>query len=103
MEIRGDVTDGGRTTDDEQLKIELLSQWKLEAESRIVKEKPSEKRKRGKKTRKKKKDKKKKICTFARASLAASASAAIALCSITGSLASLLVIVFFISFNLILI
>ena len=33
--MRGDVTDAGRTNDDdEQLKIELLSQWKLEAESR---------------------------------------------------------------------
>ena len=33
--MRGDVTDAGQTTnDDEQLKIELLSQWKLEAESR---------------------------------------------------------------------
>ena len=32
VEMRGDVTDAGRTT--EQLKIELLSQWKLEAESR---------------------------------------------------------------------
>ena len=29
--MRGDVTDAGRTP--EQLKIELLSQWKLEAES----------------------------------------------------------------------
>ena len=29
----GDVTDAGRPTN-EQLKIELLSQWKLEAESR---------------------------------------------------------------------
>ena len=32
--MRGDVTDAGQTTDDKQLKIELLSQWKLEAESR---------------------------------------------------------------------
>ena len=34
--MRGDVTDAGQTTndDDEQVKIELLSQWKLEAESR---------------------------------------------------------------------
>ena len=31
--MRGDVTDAGRTNN-EQLKIELLSQWKLEAESR---------------------------------------------------------------------
>ena len=31
--MRGDVTDAGQTTD-EQVKIELLSQWKLEAESR---------------------------------------------------------------------
>ena len=34
--MRGDVTDAGQTTDDEQLKIELLSQWKLEAESRKI-------------------------------------------------------------------
>ena len=35
MEMRGGVTDAGRqTNDDEQLKIELLSQWKLEAEFR---------------------------------------------------------------------
>ena len=33
VEISGDVTDAGRT-DDEQGKIELLSQWKLEAEFR---------------------------------------------------------------------
>ena len=33
MEMRGDVTDAGRPTK-RQLKIELLSQWKLEAESR---------------------------------------------------------------------
>ena len=35
-EIRGDVTmrDGRTNDDDEQLKIELLSQWKLEAEFR---------------------------------------------------------------------
>ena len=32
--MRGDVTDVGRQTNNEQLKIELLSQWKLEAESR---------------------------------------------------------------------
>ena len=33
--MRGGVTDAGQTTDDDkQLKIELLSQWKLEAESR---------------------------------------------------------------------
>ena len=31
--MRGYVTDAGRTNN-EQLKIELLSQWKLEAESR---------------------------------------------------------------------
>ena len=31
--MRGDVNDAGRTND-EQLKIELLSQWKLEVESR---------------------------------------------------------------------
>ena len=35
IEMRGDVTDAGQTTNNEQqLKIELLSQWKLEAESR---------------------------------------------------------------------
>ena len=34
--MRGDVTDAGQTTN-EQLKIELLSQWKLEAESRNIK------------------------------------------------------------------
>ena len=33
VEMRGDVTDAGRQTN-EQLKIELLRQWKLEAESR---------------------------------------------------------------------
>ena len=33
VEMRGDVTDAGRPNN-EQLKIELLSQWKLEAESR---------------------------------------------------------------------
>ena len=34
-EIRGDVTmRDGRTNNDKQLKIELLSQWKLEAEFR---------------------------------------------------------------------
>ena len=32
--MRGDVTDAGRTNEQQQLKIELLSQWKLEAESR---------------------------------------------------------------------
>ena len=40
-EMRGDVTDAGQPNDDDkQLKIELLSQWKLEAESRnsILKE-----------------------------------------------------------------
>ena len=31
--MRGDVTDAGQPND-KQLKIELLSQWKLEAESR---------------------------------------------------------------------
>ena len=33
--MRGDVTDAGQPNDDDdkQLKIELLSQWKLEAES----------------------------------------------------------------------
>ena len=35
IEMRGDVTDAGQTP--EQLKIELLSQWKLEAESRNFK------------------------------------------------------------------
>ena len=34
VEMRGDVTDARRRTNNEQLKIELLSQWKLEAESR---------------------------------------------------------------------
>ena len=34
VEMRGDVTDARRQTNNEQLKIELLSQWKLEAESR---------------------------------------------------------------------
>ena len=35
MEISGDVTDAGRTTNNNRtLKIELLSQWKLEAEFR---------------------------------------------------------------------
>ena len=39
VEMRGNVTDAGRTNDDvEQLKIELLSQWKLEAESRNIAE-----------------------------------------------------------------
>ena len=33
--MRGDVTDAGRTNN-EQLKIELLSQWKLEAEFRNI-------------------------------------------------------------------
>ena len=32
--MRGDVTDAGQTTERQKLKIELLSQWKLEAESR---------------------------------------------------------------------
>merc|ERR1712001_606557 len=33
VEMRGGVTDAGQTTNDEQtLKIQLLSQWKLEAE-----------------------------------------------------------------------
>ena len=38
MEMRGDVTDAGQTTndDDEQMKIELLSQWKLEADFRNI-------------------------------------------------------------------
>ena len=34
VEMRGDVTDAGRQTNDEQLNIELLSQWKLAAEFR---------------------------------------------------------------------
>ena len=36
VEMRADVTDAGQKTKQttEQLKIELLSQWKLEAESR---------------------------------------------------------------------
>ena len=34
VEMRGDVTDAGQPTKQQQLKIELLSQWKLEAESR---------------------------------------------------------------------
>ena len=35
MEISGDVTDAGRTKDERQtVKIELLSQWMLEAEFR---------------------------------------------------------------------
>ena len=36
MDMRGDVTDAGRRrrTNNEQLKIELLSQWKLDAEFR---------------------------------------------------------------------
>ena len=37
--MRGDVTDAGQTnerTNERTLKIELLSQWKLEAESRNV-------------------------------------------------------------------
>ena len=34
MEISGDVTDAGRTNNEQTLKIELLSQWKLEAEFR---------------------------------------------------------------------
>ena len=35
MEIRGDVTmRDGRTTTNEQVKIELLNRWKLEAEFR---------------------------------------------------------------------
>ena len=38
--IRG-VTDAGRTTNDEQtVKIELLSQWKLEAEFRNIVDNP---------------------------------------------------------------
>ena len=32
--MRGDVTDAGQPNNDKQLKIELLSEWKLEAESR---------------------------------------------------------------------
>ena len=32
VEMRGDATDAG-LTNDQQLKIELLSQWKLKAES----------------------------------------------------------------------
>ena len=37
MEMRGDVTDAGRRRTNEQtLKIELLSQWKLEAEFRNI-------------------------------------------------------------------
>ena len=32
--MRGDVTDAGQTNKRQKLKIELLSQWKLEAESR---------------------------------------------------------------------
>ena len=34
--MRGDVTDAGRRRTNKQLKIELLSQWKLEAESRKI-------------------------------------------------------------------
>ena len=34
VEISGDVTDAGRTNNEQTLKIELLSQWKLEAEFR---------------------------------------------------------------------
>jgi hypothetical protein len=34
--MRGGVTDAGRTTNEQTLKIELLSQWKLEAEFRNV-------------------------------------------------------------------
>ena len=34
VEISGDVTDAGQTTTEQTLKIELLSQWKLEAEFR---------------------------------------------------------------------
>ena len=37
VEISGDVTDAGRTTK-RTLKIELLSQWKLEAEFRNFEE-----------------------------------------------------------------
>ena len=51
----------------------------------LAKEKPNENQEKKQRT------------PLARASLAASASAAIALCNITGSRASLLVIVFFIS------
>ena len=41
--MRGDVTDAGQPNDDDkQLKIELLSQWKLEAESRNFNEAESE-------------------------------------------------------------
>ena len=32
--MRGDVTDAGQTTNGQTVKIELLSQWKLEAEFR---------------------------------------------------------------------
>ena len=32
--MRGGVTDAGQTTNDQTVKIELLSQWKLEAEFR---------------------------------------------------------------------
>ena len=32
--MRGGVTDAGRTTTERTLKIELLSQWKMEAEFR---------------------------------------------------------------------
>ena len=32
--MRGGVTDAGQTTNERTLKIELLSQWKLEAEFR---------------------------------------------------------------------
>ena len=34
--MRGDVTDAGQPTKQQQLKIELLSQWKLDAESRNI-------------------------------------------------------------------
>ena len=34
VEMRGDVTNAGQTTDNQTLKIEILSQWKLEAEFR---------------------------------------------------------------------
>ena len=34
VEMRGGVTDAGRTTERQTLKIELLSQWKLAAEFR---------------------------------------------------------------------
>ena len=42
VEMRGGVTDAGQTTneEEEELKIELLSQWKLEAESRKFAELP---------------------------------------------------------------